>query len=215
MKRRAFLTAASGALVALIGAGAGVWSQLPVIPKRPDPDAQNALGWIAHRDGRFTLTLPRAEMGQNIATALKQIACTELGADWEAVDVRLHDTTMPRLKATVGSESVKLFAEPLAQACAALRDALASGRTEGSVTVTSRPLGALRAFRRGGLIGASPEIVQGHEIVTGAPLYASDVRRPEMTFGRVLRASVYRIGLSAGAMECTGRPIRPRLRRPG
>lgn len=188
MKRRTLLTAASGGLVALIGAGAGVWSQVPVIPKRPESDAQTALGWISHRDGRFTLTLPRSEMGQNITTALKQIACTELGSEWDAVAIRLHDTTMPRVKATVGSESVKLFAEPLAQACAALRDALGSGRTEGPVTVTERPLGELRAFRRGSLIGAAPEIVHGREIVTGAPLYASDVQRPGMLFGRVLRA---------------------------
>lgn len=188
MKRRSFLTAAAGGLVVAIGAGAGVWSQVPVIPKRPAPDAQGALGWISHRDGRYTLTLPRTEMGQNISTALKQIACTELGAEWDLVDLRLHDTAMPRVKATVGSESVKLFAEPLAQACAALRDALAAGRVTGQVTVAERPLSQLRAFRSGGLIGAAPEIVHGREIVTGAQIYASDVRRPGMLFGRVLRA---------------------------
>lgn len=199
MQRRTLLTTAAGGLVALIGAGAGVWSQVPVIPKRPEPDAQTALGWIAHQGGRFTLTLPRAEMGQNIATALKQVACAELGADWGAVDVELHDTDMSRVKATVGSESVMLFAEPLAQACAALRDALVSGRTTGQVTVTPRPLTGLRAFRPGGLIGASPEIAQGHEIVTGAPLYAADVRLPGMLFGRVLRAPA--------SVEIASRPL--------
>lgn len=188
MRRRTFLTATAGGLVALIGAGAGIWSQVPVIPERPEPDAETALGWIVHRDGRFTLTLPRIEMGQNIATALKQVACAELGADWEKVTVEMHSTNMLRVKATVGSESVKLFAEPLAQACAALRDALASGQATGKVIVTPRPVAALRAFRAGGLIGASPEIAQGREIVTGAPLYAADMRRPGMLFGRVLRA---------------------------
>jgi len=188
MQRRTLLAAAAVGLVALIGAGVGVWSQVPVIPKRPAPDTGAALGWIAHRDGRFTLTLPRAEMGQNIATALKQIACAELGADWDTLDVVLHATDMPRVKATVGSESVMLFAEPLAQACAALRDALAAGQAAGVVTVTPRPVSELRALRAGGLIGTSPEIVQGREIVTGAPLYAADVRLPGMLYGRVLRA---------------------------
>jgi isoquinoline 1-oxidoreductase subunit beta len=188
MRRRAFLAAAGGGLVALINAGAGVWSQVPVIPKRPEPDAATALGWIAHRDGRFTLILPRAEMGQNIATALKQIACTELGAEWNLVDVVLHATDMPRVKATVGSESVMLFAEPLAQACAALRDALAEGQATGQVRVTPRPLADLRSLRAGGLIGASPEITQGREIIIGAPLYAADVRLPGTQYGRVLRA---------------------------
>lgn len=188
MRRRAFLAAAGGSLVALIGVGVAIRGQVPVIPKRPQPDAQTALGWIAHRDGRFILTLPRAEMGQNIATALKQVACAELGAGWETVDIRLHDTGMSRVKATVGSESVAVFAEPLAQACAALRDALEAGRVVGRVTVEPRPLTALRAFRVGGLIGAAPEIAQGRQIVTGAPLYAADVWQPETHFGRVLRA---------------------------
>lgn len=188
MKRRGFLRAAGGGLVALIGAGAGIWSQLPVIPKRPDPDAQAALGWIAHANGRYALTLPRAEMGQNIATALKQVACTELGVAWDAVDLHLHDTDVPRAKATVGSESVELFAEPLAQACAALRDAIAAGQRDGPVAVTERPRAELRSLRSGGLIGAAPEIAQGREIVTGQALYAADVRRAGMLFGRVLRA---------------------------
>lgn len=200
MRRRTVLAAAAGGLVALIGAGAGVWSRLPVIPRRPAPDVATALGWIVHRDGRYTLTLPRAEMGQNIATALKQVACAELGAAWDAVDVVPHATDMPRVKATVGSESVMLFAEPLAQACAALRDALAAGQSLGQVSVTRRPLPELRALRIGGLIGASPEIVQGREIVTGGPLYAADVRLPGMLYGRVLRAQ--------SSVELASRPLR-------
>jgi CO/xanthine dehydrogenase Mo-binding subunit len=186
--------------VALIGAGAGVWSRVPVIPERPRPNGETALGWITHVDGRFVLTLPRAEMGQNIATALKQIACTELGTDLDMVDVVLHATDMPGVKATVGSESVMLFAEPLAQACAALRDALAVGKVAGQVRVTSRPVAELRSLRVGGLIGASPEITQGRGIVTGAPLYAGDVRLPGMQYGRVLRAHA--------SVEVSSRPLR-------
>jgi isoquinoline 1-oxidoreductase beta subunit len=188
MRRRTFLAAAGGGVVALIGAGAAVWTQVPVIPKRPDPDVETALGWISHRDGRYTLVLPRAEMGQNIATALKQVACAELGAAWDAVDVEPHDTRRARVKATVGSESVGVFAEPLAQACAALRDAVAAGQTEGQITVRPRPMAELRAFRPGAIVGTSPEIAQGREIVTGAPLFAADVQRPNMLYGRVLRA---------------------------
>lgn len=200
MRRRTFLATAGGGLVALIGAGAGVWNEVPVIPKRPEPDADTALGWIALQDGRFTLTLPRAEMGQNIATALKQIACSELGVDWNLVDVALGATDMDRVKATVGSESVMLFSEPLAQACAALRDALASGQVAGQVRVTPRPLADLRSLRAGGLIGASPEITQGREIIIGAPLYASDIRLPGTQYGRVLRAPT--------SVEVESRPLR-------
>ena len=103
MRRRAFLAASAGGLVALICVAA--CSRIPVIPRRPNPDVSTALGWIAHRDGRFTLTLPRAEMGQNIATALKQVACTELGEEWDQVEVVLHATVMPRVKGEVVSIS--------------------------------------------------------------------------------------------------------------
>lgn len=199
MQRRTLLKAAAGAgLFAVIGKGLAGCAGIPVIPSSPDPDALQALGWIRRDAGRYTLTLPRAELGQNIATAMKQIACAELGVGWEEVEVQLYDTTAPPSRATVGSESVMDFAEPLAQACAALRDAVAAGRSGGEVEVAPRPRSALRAFRREGLIGRSPALTQGREIVTGRPLFASDVRRNGMMYGRVLRAPV--------AVEVDSRP---------
>jgi CO/xanthine dehydrogenase Mo-binding subunit len=188
MDRRFFLKAGGVGLFALIGAGLGVYSQVPVIPNRPSPDLEAAAGWIAYSDGRYTLIVPRAEMGQNIATAMKQIACTELDAAWGVVDVVLHDTNRLGLKPTVGSESIQLFTEPLAQACAALRDAIADGRSIGQVEVVARPIKALKVFQGGGTVGQSPQISQGTEIVTGQPLYAADVDLPGMLFGRILRA---------------------------
>ena len=50
-------------------------SSLPVIPKRPSPETRAGLSWISHQAGNYVLTVPRVEMGQNITTALKQIAC--------------------------------------------------------------------------------------------------------------------------------------------
>lgn len=186
--RRAILKAGGAGLVALIGGGAAVYSQVPVIPRRPDPDFEAAAGWVSYRDGVYSLVLPRIEMGQNIATALKQIACTELDASWDAVTVELHDTDRTGLKPTVGSESIQLFTEPLAQACAALREAIGNGQLLGEVSVAARPKDQLRVFRTGPLIGASPPIAQGHAIVTGQPLYAADTFRTGQLYGRVLRA---------------------------
>ncbi|HEY0957535.1 MAG TPA: molybdopterin cofactor-binding domain-containing protein, partial [Roseateles sp.] len=102
---------------------------LPVIPKRPAPSLDDALGWIRHDGGgRYTLWLPRVEMGQGILTGLKQIACAELGVGWDAVAVKLPGTNdIGRVKATVGSDSIKDFALPLAQGCALLREAVARG----------------------------------------------------------------------------------------
>lgn len=187
MKRRAFLQAGGVLSVAILGGCA-----LPVIPKRPAAEYQDALGWIRHREGRYELLLPRVEMGQNIGTALKQVACAELGIDWHQLTLRLpHTGEMPRVRATVGSESVKDFAVPLAQACATLRDALAAGHTSGVRQAEARPVAELRAFQSGARhVGRVAPIEQGHAIVTGAPVYVADVRLPGMLFGRVLRAPV-------------------------
>ena len=185
VKRRTFLGLGAGLTVTFLAG-----CSLPVIPKRPDPTPETALGWIRHRDGRYVLALPRAEIGQNIATALKQVACDELGADWEAVDLQLAATgDIDRVRATVGSESVKDFALPLAQACATLRDAVAAGRTGGTLTAEPRPMSALRAFANDArYVGKPAPLEQADAIVGGGPVYASDVRRPGMAFGRVLRA---------------------------
>ncbi|HEY0858016.1 MAG TPA: molybdopterin cofactor-binding domain-containing protein, partial [Albitalea sp.] len=185
MRRRAFLAAGAGLTVTFLAG-----CQLPVIPKRPLPDAADALSWIRFGEGRYTLFLPRVEMGQNILTSLKQIACEELGVEWSLVDARLPGTAdIRRVRATVGSESIKAFALPLAQACATLRDALAAGHRAGVLAAEPRPVDELRSMRAGGrFVGRAMPIEQGPAIVRGEALYAADVRRPGMLFGRVLRA---------------------------
>ena len=192
MDRRRFL--AAGGIAVAFGLAAPALSGcglLPVFPRRPEPDAETALGWIGHRDGRYTLRLPRAEIGQNIGTALKQVAAEELGAGWDEIDVVAQDTaTLARVRATVGSESVRDFAEPLAQACATLRDALARGTPPGDLVAEVRPRSALRAFRGRRFVGRSPEPDRLRDIVAGRPLFAADMTAPDMAHGRVLRAAV-------------------------
>ena len=185
--RRRLLRAAAAGVVVPFAAGCA----LPVFPKRPSPAAADAAGWVQHGGGRFVLVLPRVEMGQNIATALKQIACEELGIGWDQLDLRLPGTRgLRRVRGTVGSESVRDFALPLAQACATLREALAAGQARGTLVVDERPAAALRSLNGQGRrhVGRSPPIEQGEAIVRGAPLYAADVRRPGQCHGRVRRA---------------------------
>jgi isoquinoline 1-oxidoreductase beta subunit len=188
MKRRAFLVAAGAGLSVSFMAGC----TLPVIPKRPTPQAEDALSWIRFAEGHYTLFMPRVEMGQNIATGLKQVACEELGIEWAALDCRLHGSgDIRRVRATVGSESIRDFAVPLAQACATLRDALAAGHTTGQLDVQPRPIAELRAFgAKTRFVGYAMPIEQGAALLRGEPLFASDVRRPGMLYGRVLRAPV-------------------------
>ena len=163
---------------------------IPVIPKRPAPTLTDAIGWIGFDGSRYRLVVPRVEMGQNIATALASIACVELAIPAEALDVRLHDTrAIGRVKATVGSDSIKDYALPLAQACATLRQAIASGTPQARLQARERPIDELRSMRP-----ASSErrnmLRQGLEIVTGQPLFAGDQRPAGLRFGRVLRAPV-------------------------
>lgn len=191
MKRRTFLKGAGGVAVAFGLAGYAAMQKIPVLPKRPMPDSEAALGWIRFEEGGYRLDLPRIEIGQNIATGLKQVACEELGVAWDEVELTMQaNDRIDRVRSTVGSESIMHFAIPLAQACATLRDAVASGAADGVPPLTERPLNELRMFgdaRR--LVGKTPPIVGGDGIVAGEPLYAADIRFDNMVYGRVLRAS--------------------------
>ena len=130
-------------------------------------------------------------MGQNITTALKQIACDELGINSDQLQVKLHATdSIAHVRATVGSESIMEFALPLARACATLRQAIKNGQTSGKLDPIEFPREQLRSLSgQGQWVGRSPQLEQGLEMVTGKPLYASDVRLPGMVYGRVIRAA--------------------------
>ena len=185
--RRRFVQASAAVLVVGFVPGCA----LPVIPKRPKPGLADAMGWVRFEQGRYILFLPRVEMGQNILTALKQIACQELGVDWAKVDARLASTNdIAHVRATVGSDSVKDFAVPLAQACATLREAVANGQSQSQLKPIERPWTELRSFQSSGsYVGRTVALEQAEAIVRGMALYAADIRRPGMLFGRVLRST--------------------------
>jgi isoquinoline 1-oxidoreductase subunit beta len=118
VSRRHFLVASG--LSASFLAGCSI---LPPIPKRPNPSDEDALGWISlTTSGKWLLYSPRMEMGQNILSALREVAAIELGIPASAIDVRLPSTAdMVRVKATVGSDSMRELCLPLARACHTLR----------------------------------------------------------------------------------------------
>lgn len=188
LKRRTFLKLSVVTGTSVLFAGCSALDFVPDIPSRPDSSPDDAMLWISWHNGQYRLHMPRIEMGQNIATTLKQVACEELAIDWHELQVEMQSTLrINPVKSTVGSESVMLFAIALAQACAALRDAVESGNTHGQVDVVERPLAELRCFGSDTrFVGKSPEPVQTLEIVTGQPVYVSDVRLPGMRFGTVI-----------------------------
>lgn len=170
LSRRSLLIGSGGITVAF---GLGACSLIPPIPKRPAPTLDDAMGWIQLTpEGRFVLWSPRAEMGQNVLGGLRHIAARELGLPDEAIEVRVAGTAdIQRVKATVGSDSIRELQVPLATACARLRDEMrARGITPPALR---RPAGT-----------AEP---QHHALVTGAPVFAADVRLPGMLHATVLR----------------------------
>ena len=198
MKRRQFLAAAGAGVLTVTLAGC---SLVPVIPKRPTSTADDALGWIRHENGRYTLWLPSAEMGQQISAAMQGLAAAELGVPPAQVHLQLPSTRhIARVRATVGSASVQDFALPLARACATLREALAQGHTTGTLAPRDIPASALRSLqaRTGAAKEAAAAPGQLHALVTGRPLFAGDTRLPGLLYGRVLRAPM--------SAEITSRP---------
>lgn len=190
MKRRQFLAAAGAGALTVTLAGC---SLVPVIPKRPTSTADDALGWIRYENGRYTLWLPSAEMGQQISAALQGLAAAELGVPPAQVHLQLPSTRhIVRVRATVSSASVQDFALPLARACATLREALAQGQTSGALAARDIPVSALRSLQPSTESAKAAPAAPGqqHALITGQPLFAGDTRLTGLLYGRVLRAPV-------------------------
>ncbi len=223
LSRRALLIG-GGVAVGFTALGVSSCALIPPIPKRPAPTLADAAGWIQLTpEGRFVLWSPRAEMGQNVLGALRRIAALELGVADEAVDVRIAGTDdIARVKATVGSDSVRELLLPLAQACATLREAVLARAAERlgaselqleaeavragdgrrvalktlaapalrleAVERSAADLRAWKALQRASTRSAAlPAAPQLHALVTGAPLFAADIRLPGMLHAAVLR----------------------------
>lgn len=125
LSRRTLLKALgwSAAGITVLGVGG---CGLPVLPPRNDPTAEDAAAWISLRpEGHFEIYSPRAEMGQGIATAFCQIAAEELDVEMNQVRLVNPDTALvPVSRATVGSDSIRHYGPLMAQAAAALAQAV-------------------------------------------------------------------------------------------
>lgn len=95
MKRRGFLIAGGvlGGGALLVGYGLRAPSaqerlgDAALFPAKEGEAALNA--WVKiGRDGRVTVAMPRAEMGQGVHTALAQLLAEELDADWSSLQVQ-------------------------------------------------------------------------------------------------------------------------------
>jgi isoquinoline 1-oxidoreductase subunit beta len=173
LSRRALIGASGLAVTVSFLPACTAIKSFPVIPSRPMPKEKDAHGWIRYADGVYDLYVPRAEMGQHIGIALAMIASKALGVQTDEINILSFNTQqINHVKATVGSDSVKDFAQPLKLACEALR---------AQISMQSKPA-AQPSKAKAPLFGRS--------LLTGGAWFAGDVRRANMVYGRVLRAPV-------------------------
>ena len=135
----------------LVGGGAGIglviaylaWPRQESSPLRAGPsEALFGLYLRIATDGRVTLAVPQAEVGQGIWTGLAQIVADELGAAWENMAVEpapLSPAYANRLFArefevmtriTAGSTSIRAFEIPLREGAAAAREMLSEAAAD-------------------------------------------------------------------------------------
>ncbi len=180
------------------------------------PDAVDA--WLhIGPDGRVTAFTGKVEVGQNSRTALTQAVAEELRVDPGAVEMIMGDTARtPFDMGTFGSRTTPTMAPLMRAAAVAAREALvglaaahwsvdasgleasngcvrdpASGRsiaygelTQGKAltrTVGKEPVSRPR--------GESLAKIDARAIVTGAHRYPSDIQRPGLLHGKVLRGA--------------------------
>lgn len=188
---------------------------LPVLPSIRGQADDDADAWLqALPDNRIRFFIGKAEMGQGIVTGLTQIIAQELDVPIERIEWTLgHTGQVPRLRMTVGSESVQTLYAPLRDAARRLAAGLrrtAADRLQVAESELAMRGGGFVISSTGGwlgygdaLAGKPPQVgapnPPGKSIGTSVPrldipdkvagraIYAHDVRLPGMRYGKVAR----------------------------
>ncbi len=163
--RRGFLIAASGAgiMLGFIPARRAVGAERPL--SEPQTLFEPTIWYAIDRQGRVSVNIIRAEMGQHVGTALARIIAEELEVDWDHVTIN-HVDSDPKwgLMVTGGSWSVWQSFPAMSRAGAAGRLALID---EGARLLDVDPAACVA---RSGAIHAGARQVSYGEIVTRGDL---------------------------------------------
>ncbi|MDH3545611.1 MAG: molybdopterin-dependent oxidoreductase [Gammaproteobacteria bacterium] len=202
ISRRSFLAASAGtSLIMGLGVVLPGCSREEVATDLADAAASRSFAptvWFEiNSDGGVLINIAKAEMGQHVGTALARVIADELGADWDAVDIK-HVDSDPKwgYMVTGGSWSVFTTFKMLSQAGAAgrtiLRDAGAAllgadpadcSVEAGSVTANGEGVTFAQIVRRGDIsrtfseeeLGALPLKPAAERRLIGKPAQARDV----------------------------------------
>jgi nicotinate dehydrogenase subunit B len=160
-------------------------------PREPDSGLAGGGAWIhVGAEGAVTAFTGKVDVGQDSRTALALLVAEELGVPFEAVSVVMGDTDVcPFDPGTFGSRSMPGAGEDLRAAAAAARRILETHPIEPGVRrveVVSEPPPLIPPAQW--RIAGNPTIRPGAaDMVTGAARYPSDLSRPGMLHGKVLR----------------------------
>ncbi|MDP6840978.1 MAG: molybdopterin-dependent oxidoreductase [Rhodospirillales bacterium] len=125
LTRREFLvkTGWSAAGLTVLASCSGV---LPALPERANPELEDAAAWVQMLPGgQVRFYCPRMEMGQGPSLGLVQVVAEELNIPAAMIERAVPATgQVVPFKMTVGSESIKVFFDPVSYAAASLRESL-------------------------------------------------------------------------------------------
>jgi isoquinoline 1-oxidoreductase len=150
-------------------------------------------------DGAITVMTGKVECGQGARAEITQAAAEELGISPDRVQLLMGDTDLcPDDGITAGSRTTPSTLPSVRQACAAARAMLVKLVGEGqpldysklatSDSLKQTPEGAtLTPPKDWKVLGASAQRPNRRDVVTGAHQYPSDIIRPGMLYGKVLR----------------------------
>ena len=186
---------------------------------------QDIAAWLhIGEDGAIAVCTGKTEVGQNIRTSLSQAVAEELRVPIGSVQLVMADTDLvPYDMGTFGSRTTPTMAPQLRKVAAAARETLIDMAAEqwkvnrSAITIADGRLhngGASITFaeltRGQNLVKTiTPDIhpaqpagvpalkVNARDIVTGAHRYTSDMTRPAMLHGRVLRPAAFKSTLAS------------------
>ena len=192
--RRTFLKATGWTVGGLTVAYFGVRRFGPVLPSFFPPNDESGAAWLQMTGaGRCRFFCPRAEMGQHANTGLMQVLAEELNLQVSDIEPSFPTTTtdIPETMLTAGSMSIPMFARPMAQGAAGMREQLRSMAAD-RLGVSPQRLGdAQGGFTSGnGGFVSYAEIVDGRDLILGADelpeasLYTYDTDRVHKQVGQ-------------------------------
>lgn len=157
-------------------------------------------------DGIVSVLTGKVEEGQGARTEIAMAAAEELGLPLGRVRVVMADTNLvPNDGITAGSRTTPGTIPLVRQACAAARQLLEAASASSGRKLSYADLAVSRALAEANrqavpgnvvlaqpkdwrVLGTAVQRTNAREIVTGAHRFPSDIQRPGMVYGAVLRA---------------------------